>query len=275
MSRPSAGAIRGAKRAQALMMRVNRVAERRYTTALTGAFAALHAHMIKALTPIGKTITAGANAKRDAARPASADYRRASKVVLDEALPQVRARATGAHVALEGSLTSTYRATMDRILPITFKSLPANVRAAAEVKRMQSIEYVTDAARDYADAVVTVFESAESTFGLRWEALADQLKAEGLKSASRAELIARDQTGKLNGAINKASQQSAGVTQYKWATTGDDRVRTSHDDVNGNTYDWAGEGAPDIGHPGDDYQCRCTALPILPGDEDYQEPDEA
>jgi len=256
---------------QVRMMRVNRVAERRYVTALSGALAALHARMVEVLTPIGKAITAG---RGDAARPESADYRRAARNVLDQALPQVKARATGAHVALEGALTASFKASMDKILPIVFTQLPANVRAAAAVKRVESIEYVTKAARDYADQVVSVFEDVESNFGIRWEVLEKRLRERSDVSKSRAELIARDQTGKLNGAIQKASQTAAGVTQYKWATAGDERVRESHDELDGEVFDWNGPGAPGIGHPGDDFQCRCTPLPILPGDEEYQETEE-
>ncbi len=52
----------------------------------------------------------------------------------------------------------------------------------------------------------------------------------------RAELIARDQTAKLNGQIQKAQQQDAGINEYIWCTTGDERVRKSHKSLNGRKF---------------------------------------
>lgn len=97
-------------------------------------------------------------------------------------------------------------------------------------------------------------------------------------SRRRAELIARDQTAKLNGQIQKAQQQDAGIEEYIWYTTGDNRVRSSHRELNGKKFSW--NDPPDVGkgrrcHPGEDYQCRCIGRPVfnrnkisLPVDED-------
>ena len=83
-------------------------------------------------------------------------------------------------------------------------------------------------------------------------------------SDSRAELIARDQIGKLNGDLTRERHAEAGVTQYVWQTMGDERVRDSHADCDGKTFTW-GEPPADPGcEPGEDFQCRCWAEPILP-----------
>ena len=90
-------------------------------------------------------------------------------------------------------------------------------------------------------------------------------------SESRAELIARDQVAKLNADLNQSRQEDAGVNQYIWRTVGDERVRDSHDDCDGETFDWDGSVSltggvtkPDGCNPGEDIQCRCWAEPILP-----------
>lgn len=82
----------------------------------------------------------------------------------------------------------------------------------------------------------------------------------------RAELIARDQTAKLNGQIQKHQQQDAGITEYIWYTVGDSRVRKSHRELNGKKFSW--NDPPDVGkgrkcHPGEDYQCRCIGRPVF------------
>lgn len=82
----------------------------------------------------------------------------------------------------------------------------------------------------------------------------------------RAELIARDQTAKLNGQIQRHQQQDAGITEYIWYTVGDSRVRKSHRELNGKKFSW--NDPPDVGkgrkcHPGEDYQCRCIGRPVF------------
>lgn len=85
-------------------------------------------------------------------------------------------------------------------------------------------------------------------------------------SRHRAELIARDQTAKLNGQIQRAQQQDAGITEYIWSTTGDERVRRSHKELNGKKFSWNDAPTNSDGrkcHPGEDYQCRCIGRPIF------------
>jgi SPP1 gp7 family putative phage head morphogenesis protein len=80
---------------------------------------------------------------------------------------------------------------------------------------------------------------------------------------SRARLIARDQTAKLNGELTQIRQQDLGVESYVWRTVGDERVRDTHEENDGQTFAWSDPPA-ETGHPGEDYQCRCWAEPILP-----------
>ena len=99
-------------------------------------------------------------------------------------------------------------------------------------------------------------------------------------SKRRAELIARDQVAKLNGQIQKAQQQDAGITEYVWYTVGDSRVRESHRALNGKKFSWNDPPIVDERtgrrcHPAEDYQCRCIGRPVfnrnsvsLPVDED-------
>lgn len=85
-------------------------------------------------------------------------------------------------------------------------------------------------------------------------------------SRSRAKLIARDQIAKLNGQVTEHRQRSAGVSRYQWNTSGDERVRPSHAKLDGEVFRW--DDPPSIGHPGQDFQCRCVALPIVDEDDE-------
>lgn len=80
-------------------------------------------------------------------------------------------------------------------------------------------------------------------------------------SKNRAKLIARDQVASLNGELTKVRQQDAGVQKYRWSTSGDERVRDEHEQNNGKIFSWADP--PSTGHPGEDINCRCIAIPIF------------
>lgn len=81
-------------------------------------------------------------------------------------------------------------------------------------------------------------------------------------SDSRAELIARDQIGKLNGDLTQMRHRELGIKNYVWRTAGDDRVRDTHEAQDGETYSWEDPPA-ETGNPGEDFQCRCIAEPDL------------
>ena len=98
------------------------------------------------------------------------------------------------------------------------------------------------------------------------------------KAKSKAELIARTETGKLNNACTMAGYREAGITRYRWLATPDERTRPSHAAMNGRI---CAVGEPDTwyedterglerrartqdmyhGDPGTDFQCRCTCVP--------------
>lgn len=85
-----------------------------------------------------------------------------------------------------------------------------------------------------------------------------------------AKLIARDQTAKLNSEITQHQQKDAGVSRYKWSTSLDERVRDSHADLEGKIFSWDDPPETDGGrrcNPGEDYQCRCCAIPVFDIDD--------
>lgn len=80
-------------------------------------------------------------------------------------------------------------------------------------------------------------------------------------SESKAVLIARDQVAKFNGQLTQLRQKSVGVEKYRWSTSGDERVRDTHAANEGRIFSW--DDPPSTGHPGEDIQCRCVAIPVF------------
>lgn len=105
--------------------------------------------------------------------------------------------------------------------------------------------------------------------GRRWESVrADLVDRYGIDDR-HAEVIARDQIGKLNGSISRETQRAAGVGLYVWRATSDSRTRESHRAVDGLVWSWSspppGTGPyGEAAHPGQAIQCRCGAEPVIP-----------
>ena len=109
--------------------------------------------------------------------------------------------------------------------------------------------------------VRSMVEDAAVT-GRRPEAFAKDIEERFGVSESRAKLLARDQVGKYNGQLTAARQQRLGIRSFIWRTSQDERVRESHRIKEGQRYEWQ-DPPHDTGMPGADYQCRCTASPVL------------
>lgn len=105
--------------------------------------------------------------------------------------------------------------------------------------------------------------------GMRFEDLAKEIERIGDVTESRAKLIARDQTSKMNGAFNQARQTSLGIEKYVWQTAGDERVREEHAENDGKVFGW-NDPPPNTGHPGDDVNCRCVAVPYFDLDSEEE-----
>ena len=135
--------------------------------------------------------------------------------------------------------------------------------------RRENIELVTSLVDRELDTLEKLLADGE---GRRVESLAKDIEERFGVTTSKAELIARDQTLKLNSAITRERHAAALITEYLWTTSGDARVRESHAALDGERFSYddppVTNDAGDRNHPGSDYNCRCTAYPILSELED-------
>lgn len=151
---------------------------------------------------------------------------------------------------------------------------------AARIKAFRSanVKLIRSLTTEHVQRVHRVLTAAGS--GERVETIMREIRTATGASKSRAALIGRDQVLKLNSDVTEARHAAAGVTEYTWSTSRDERVRGRPGGVWAKSDEdhWTLEGTrhryddppvvnPKTGaraHPGRSFQCRCLALPILP-----------
>jgi len=119
----------------------------------------------------------------------------------------------------------------------------------------------------YFTQVSTTIDSAFRN-GTNTRELIKDIRSRFEVSEFNAERIARDQIGKLNAEITRERQTQLGVVEYIWAASGDDRVRESHQEMDGKVCRYSDppivDGEPTS--PGQPVLCRCEAIAVLPGE---------
>lgn len=137
--------------------------------------------------------------------------------------------------------------------------------------RKENLALITSLAQDKASRVRDILVDAGA--GTRVEEIARSIRESTDATRSRANLIARDQVLKLNAQVTQTRHEAAGVSEYRWSTSNDERVRKSHKDLDGTRHAYDAPPVVDYrtgrrAHPGEDFQCRCIAEPIIPGFDD-------
>jgi len=134
----------------------------------------------------------------------------------------------------------------------------------------RNLDLIKSLPLDHVDRVRDVLNEMR---GARVEDLAKRIAETTDATEARARLIARDQTLKLNAEITEARHRAAGVVEYIWRASRDERTRERHKELDGTRQRYAMPPVVDErtgrrANPGDDYQCRCIADPVLPGIDD-------
>lgn len=98
----------------------------------------------------------------------------------------------------------------------------------------------------------------------------------GKYTKDKAKFIARNETGTLNAMMEQRIQTAAGFSMYEWMSMRDGVTRDAHRNLDGKICRWdrPDEYSDDggrtwkkrtsgmyVGHPGEDYNCRCSAIP--------------
>ena len=102
--------------------------------------------------------------------------------------------------------------------------------------------------------------------GKRFTEIVPEIQRGGAVSKSKANLIARTETGRVVSNLTQARAESVGSEGYQWATVRDAQVRPSHKAMDGKYVSWSDPPTLDglRGHAGSIPNCRCYAIPLIP-----------
>lgn len=67
--------------------------------------------------------------------------------------------------------------------------------------------------------------------------------------------------------IKLSLKQSVDTAQYVWRTQQDVKVRGAHRANDGRVFSWSSP--PPTGHPGQEFNCRCQAIPYISGETEF------
>ena len=101
------------------------------------------------------------------------------------------------------------------------------------------------------------------------EEIARELQEATGATKARAQLLARDQVLRVNSQLTQDRHEAAGITEYVWSASRDVRVRRRHKELDGTRHRYddppiVDERTGRRAHPGQDIQCRCCPIPVLP-----------
>lgn len=147
-------------------------------------------------------------------------------------------------------------------LAISIPEIGAQVSSRVDLWAYENVKLISSLRDSFRDSL---FRKISATFhaGERHESIASFVAEATDETQRRGELIARDQIATLNGQLNADRQQAAGIKKFVWRTMQDNRVRSEHEDREGQVYDY--DDPPDGELPGAPINCRCFAEPYIEG----------
>jgi SPP1 gp7 family putative phage head morphogenesis protein len=191
------------------------------------------------------------------------------KVAAAFASDQIRGWSAAHRRAFVSSINDAIGISLPEVLTET------GVEAQLAIATRNNVQLIVDLTKSQYDAVYDTMAKSFSV-GDSYESLSTSVKRivdENYRN--RSKVIARDQSSKLNGDLNRIRQQNASITKYIWRASDDERTRETHADNANLEFEWNNP-PEETGHPGEDIQCRCWADPVLTDlrrelglDEDY------
>ncbi len=214
-----------------------------------------------------------------------ASYARFQKMAqrVDRKLEAVTPDELSGQLRLEGLFDTTlYRVNKD--LEATLHGITVGPQLTDDQRRRIAAEYTENMQlyiRDFLEKEIKELRTAiaeHAYSGYRYESMIDTIRKSYGVSQRKAKFLARQETSLLMTKFKQVRYQEAGVNDYRWScvkmphdkspeqhTPGN--VRYYHGLLDGKVFKWDNPPAVDAKgnkkNPGQDYNCRCAAIPIV------------
>lgn len=153
-------------------------------------------------------------------------------------------------------------ADVKRMIGVSVNDLGLDPQINAFVR--ENTKLIRSLAEDQAREITALVRDHVSE-GTRIETVRGLIEQRFEVARTRAALIARTETAKLKGQIDRTRMTRVGLTHYRWRTTRDERVRDAHADLEGQRFAFddppVAEENGEAHHPGEFPNCRCYAEP--------------
>ncbi len=126
-----------------------------------------------------------------------------------------------------------------------------------------------DVGKDYIEGIQqTAYEGFIQ--GQSLDKIADGMSEFTELSENKAKFWAHDQCGDVYAKYTETMHKKAGIENYRWKGMMDNHERDDHRELEGRIFSWAAGAIatgllskPGAKHPGEDYNCRCLAIPTM------------
>jgi SPP1 gp7 family putative phage head morphogenesis protein len=161
------------------------------------------------------------------------------------------------------------------------KSLEINPTMSEEARRKISETYSNNMKlfikKFSKSQIVALRETVEKNAfeGYRFSALQTGLEHNYGVTKNKAKFLARNETSIFMSKFREERFSEAGIKKYQWSTSHDSRVRDDHKHLDGKTFFFSSPPIVDKAtgaraNPGEWYQCRCVAIPVIVNKGKYE-----
>ena len=204
----------------------------------------------------GLSEAAAAGQAFDALRGVVGDHDRMERLVAREVAAHA-ARLDGYH---RRRLIQTFRAALGvDIRPVLSDTA---IQPLMDAWRRENVRLIRTVPQRMQDGLYRRMTQTFASQPFDQKSLSRIVATEGRVSGYNLRRITRDQTSKAIGQLTQARHRQIGIEEYTWRTAQDERVRDTHSALDGTLQRW--DTPPGVGHPGQDIQCRCVAIPYIP-----------
>lgn len=184
-----------------------------------------------------------------------------------EALDSVSFSTSTIFAKSAGITESAIRNSRNEFKRIGIKLAPADEPDLSKLKNAWRAAAAERAEKILARERDTIVELLSDSEDRTPDELQDRIDERLVVTKSKLDRAAHDDVLTLNGRLTQERQTAAGVTKFIWTTTGNERVRPTHAEIDGQTFDWDDPPVTnddgDTNIPGGDYNCHCVPFPVL------------